>query len=414
MTRWLIVGGGTAGCVLASRLSEDARHHVTLVEAGPAELGPPATTYLDDLAVPDALWEGLTASDGDAIERPYPQGRGLGGSSAVNGSVISGGELDQYRRWGWTDLSAARGGHRITTEVVAIEQLGPIDRALLGSARDGARATLSRRAGARVSAADAYLVPAVRKRSNLDILSDTVVDRVLTDRRKATDIVTVAGDRLDADRVVCTAGAIHTPALLLRSGITVAGLGVGLTDHPSRTIEVALRPDASADPQSLVTGAVVRRGPIEIVAMNHLGRDRAGTAALLVGLLRTSRRGSVRLHPDRPDDPNAPPVIDFGRLDDPADVRRLSDGVALAQRLLSSPSFVDIIDGFAVGSGYGGYAHASSSCRMGMVVDRRGAVVGYEKLFVADASVFPEIPASGTFLPVVLLAERLAHMWRTE
>ena len=415
MTHWLIVGGGTSGCVLASRLSEDTDSHVTLVEAGPARSdqpgpGPSSVSYLDDLTAADAVWPGLLVCDGDDAQRAYPQGRGLGGSSAINGMVLSGSDLPQYEAWGWTGLVAARRNVQIPTEVVPFEQLGPVDRALLGSARDGQRATLSRATGIRVSTADAYLKD-MRKRRNLDVLTDTIVARVLTNGKKASGVVTAGGDRLEADRVVCSAGAIHTPALLLRSGIDAAGIGDGLTDHPSRIIEISLKPDSSADPQSLVTGAAVRRGRVEVVAMNHLGRDRAATAALFVGLLVTSRRGSVRLDARAADDPTLSPLVDFGRLDDADDVRGLAEGVRLAQRLLASPSFAPVIEGFTVGSGYGGYAHASSSCRMGTVVDQRGAVVGYDGLYICDASVFPEIPASGTYLPVVLLAERLAALW---
>ena len=411
MTHWLVIGGGTAGCVVAARLSEDPNRHVTLIEAGPALVRRAGFSYLDDLAAGGALWPGLEVSDGDGSRRPYPQGRGLGGSSSINGTVLSGGALPQYAEWGWTGLVAARSRLALPGETVRIEQLGPVDRALLGSARDGQRVTLSRSAGTRVSTADAYLRSATR-RTNLDVVTDTVIERVLTNGRVATGVVTADGDRIAADRVVCSAGAIHTPAVLLRSGVVTHGVGEGLADHPSRMIEIALKPDGSADPSSNVTGAAMRRGRIELVALNHLGCGHPGVAALFVGLLRTSRRGRVRLDPDRGDDPSAPPHVDFGRLDDPDDARWLADGVELGKRLLMAPSFDPIIDGFEVGEGYAGYAHASSSCRMGVVVDRRGAVVGYEGLYVCDASVFPEIPASGTYLPTVLLAERLAALWR--
>ena len=411
MTHWLVVGGGTAGCVVAARLGEDEGSHVTLVEAGPIDAGAAAASYLDDLAVPQLVWPGLLASDGGSGSRPYPQGRGLGGSGLVNGPVLSGADLPQYDEWGWTGLVAARSRLRIPAERVAIDQLGPVDRALLGSARDGERAVLSRRAGRRVTTADAYLPPA-RRSSNIEIVSETHVARVTTDNRRATGIVTARGDRVAADRVVCAAGAIHTPALLLRSGVVTVGIGDSLTDHPSRSITLAVRPDARSGPDSLVTGAVVRRGRIEVVSLNHLGSQQAGGAALLVGLLRTERRGSVRLDPERADDPMAPPVVDFGRLDDPDDRRWLDDGVALATRILAGPGFDDILDGFEVSDDSGGYAHATSTCRMGPVVDQRGAVRGYENLFVSDASVFPEIPASGTYLPTILLAERLAALWR--
>ena len=411
MTHWLVVGGGTAGCVLTARLGEDAGNHVTLVEAGPAGAGTAAVSYLDDLAAPQLLWPGLMVRDGDGDPRPYPQGRGLGGSGLVNGTVLSGGDLPQYDEWGWTGLVAARSRLQVPSERVGIEHLGPVDRALLGSTRDGERAVLSRRAGRRVTTADAYL-GARPGRSNVDLVGNTHVARVTTDHGRATGIVTMGGDRISADRVVCAAGAIHTPALLLRSGIATPGIGESLTDHPSRSIELAVRPDAQSDPHSLVTGAALRRGRVEIVALNHLGAQRPGAAALLVGLLRTARRGTVRLDPERPDDPTAPPVVDFGWLDAPDDRRWLEDGVALATRILAAPAFDHILEGFEVGHGFGGYAHATSTCRMGTVVDARGALIGYENLFVCDASVFPEIPASGTYLPTVLLAERLVALWR--
>ena len=409
MTHWLVVGGGTAGCVVAARLAAAPANHVTLVEAGPAGAGTAALAYLDDLAAPELVWPGLVVRDGDETTRPYPQGRGLGGSGLVNGAVLSGADLPQYDEWGWTGLVAARGRMRLPRERVAIEQLGPIDRALLGSARDGERAVLSRRDGRRVTTADVYL-PTPRP-PNLGVLEKTHVARVTTDRHRATGVETAGGERIAADRVVCAAGAIHTPALLLRSGITTEGIGRSLSDHPSRSIDLVLKPDASSDPRALVTGAALRRGRIEVVALNHLGAQRPGTAALLVGLLRTTRRGQVRLDPDRPDDPMAPPVVDFGRLDDPDDRRWLDDGVALATRILAAPAFDGILDAFDVGAGFGGYAHATSTCRMGTVVDGTGAVRGYERLFVCDASVFPDVPASGTYVPTVLLAERLAALW---
>ena len=97
MTHWVIVGGGTAGCVVAARLSENDGDHVTVVEAGP-DRQPQAVSYLDDLDRPGALWDGLVASDGGTQQRRYPQGRGLGGSSAVSGGVLSGSEDDTLRR----------------------------------------------------------------------------------------------------------------------------------------------------------------------------------------------------------------------------------------------------------------------------------------------------------------------------
>jgi choline dehydrogenase-like flavoprotein len=120
----------------------------------------------------------------------------------------------------------------------------------------------------------------------------------------------------------------------------------------------------------------------------------------------------VRLPPDRPDDPAAPPRVDFGTLGAP-DIVRLAAGMTMAHELLDAPPFTDAVADVRVVEGFGGYAHATSTCAIGTVADERGAVSGYEGLFVGDAAALPTLPACGPYLPVVLLAEHLARTWRT-
>jgi choline dehydrogenase-like flavoprotein len=390
MPHWLIVGGGTAGCVLASLLTEDARNHVTLVEAG-SDRGPRSPSYLDDLFAPGALWEGLEVTDGGGPSRPYPQGRGIGGSSAVSGGVLSGGD--------GTDL-----GQILGRRSIGAHETGQIDRALLGAATDATTVTV-----ATTSVADAYLARATG-RPNVDVLTDTAIARIDLRARRASGVVTAAGERLDADRVVCAAGAIHTPALLLRSGVDTPGVGAGLADHPGRTVDLLLRADTEGDAHALVTGAVLRRGSIEIVAMNHLGPDVPGKAALLVGLLDAERRGTVRLDPLHGEDPAIEPLVDFGPLAG-NDAGLLAEGIGLARELAASETFRDVVDAAVVADGLSGYAHATSTCAIGTVADEHGAVFGYGGLYVADSSALTASPGSGTLLPVVALAERLAHRW---
>jgi choline dehydrogenase len=224
-------------------------------------------------------------------------------------------------------------------------------------------------------------------------------------------VIDAGGEAIAADRVVLAAGAIHSPVLLLRSGVAVAGVGEGLRDHVGRVVELTLDGAGDIDAHGLVTGVVLRRGVIEVVAMNHLGPQRLGRAALLVGLLANQRRGTVRLNAQQPDDPTAAPAVDFGPLRG-ADAVRLASGVEMVEELLTTAPFADIVADARVVDEFGGYAHATSTCAIGTVVDEHGAVIGYEDLFVADASVLPVTPPSGTYLPVVLLAERLAGAWR--
>ena len=280
---------------------------------------------------------------------------------------------------------------------------------MLAAASDATVAGLARRGGERLTTATAYLGVA-RDRVNLDIVTGGLVERVILAGRRATGVALSDGTLLHADRVVCAAGAIFTPALLMRSGVQVGGLGEGLRDHVGKVVELTLRAADGTVNHELVTGAVLRRGAIEMVAMNHLGSASPGHAALLVGLLVNQRRGSVRLAADRPDDPTAPPAMDFGHLGD-ADAVRLAAGVTLAEELVGKAPFTDVVSDARVLDGFGGYAHATSTCAAGIVVDEHGAVSGYDELFVGDASVLPSLPACGTYLPVVLLAERLAATW---
>lgn len=436
---WVVVGGGSAGCVVASRLSEDPTRRVTLVEAGPdlVEGAVPVeidgASFFEALDVPERTYPDLLASHVDpGIRRRYPRGRGLGGSSAVNAMVMLRGDADLYRSWGWDDADDAWRRANLPTQEAADSELGAVDRALLGADPAACRASLARRDGVRVTAAETMLWP-VRQRPNLTIRTGCEASRVVLRGRRAVGVELADGTRIDADRVVLCAGAVHSPALLLRSGVDTAGVGEGLQDHPSAAFTLALHPDAVADPTSLAIGALLTRGDIQFLPMNHLGRAAPGFGLLMVALMRpTGRAGTVRLRGDAPD---AEPIVDFNLLRDPRDLAVLVDGVRQTLELLRSPAFEQIVDATdgvfidAIGTrsttldsdaaierwlrtSTGDYVHASSSCAMGRVVDDDGAVNGYESLFVCDASVFPSIPDVNTHAPTTMLAERLAARWR--
>jgi choline dehydrogenase-like flavoprotein len=165
--------------------------------------------------------------------------------------------------------------------------------------------------------------------------------------------------------------------------------------------------------------------------MNHLGSDDAvqGLGVLMAAVMRPhGRSGIVRLASR---DPMEHPEVRFNLLHDPRDIDRMVDGARLAMELFDGPGFVEAVarvniddQGTAVGAlddddtlrswaiaAGGDYVHASGTCAMGRVVDRTGAVIGYESLYVCDASVFPSIPDVNTHLPTTMLAERLVAMW---
>jgi 5-(hydroxymethyl)furfural/furfural oxidase len=430
-----VVGAGSAGCVLAGRLSADPGRSVVLVEAGPdlgsddlaGPIGGP--DFLAALDTADRTYPSLVATrvtGGPAV--PYRRGRGVGGSSAVNAMVALRGDAELYRSWGWHDAESAWAALSLPEEEVADAELGVVDRALLAAAPDAERARLTRRNGRRVTSAEASLWPALA-RENLAVRSDSPVDRILFDGRRVAGVRLVGGEVLGADRVVLAAGAIHSPAILLRSEVDTPGVGIGLQDHPSAPLTLQLRHGCADAPGGLAVGSLVQRDPWQFLPMNHLGPSAPGFGLLMAALMRPrGRAGTVRLASD---DPTVEPSVDFALLDDPRDVASLVAGVRSALDLLAAPAFREIVEQVVVDAfgtteaalrddraierwlrgAIGDYVHASSTCAMGTVVDADGCLIGYHGVFVCDASVFPSIPNVNTHLPTTMLAERLSARW---
>jgi choline dehydrogenase len=455
----IVVGGGTAGCVLAARLSEEPERTVCLVEAGP-DYGHYAggrwpSDMLDAHTLPMShLWE--TEPD----DRSASRARILGGSSAHNACLVVWGSADDYDEWGedWTfaelEPYLRRAEASIRTRTDRTDDLSPFHRALLEA---GPRIGLPRLAdfndldatvgiapapvnalgAVRWNTAFAYLDNA-RSRPNLTIAPETLVDRVEIATGRAVRVVSDSG-RLTADTVIVAAGAYGSPALLLRSGIGPQAhlsrlgvgviedlpVGVGLADHPGAGIEWS--PAAAHVPKqgpAFATSLLVRarsdscpKGTWDLHFLPWLEEaDEGWRTSAVVYLLKPDSRGSVTL---RSPDPRVPPAIDHGFLSETHDLDRLSSGVALIRTLAEQagcgrelrPGDNELLDTY-LRREVRGIFHPTGTCAIGAVVDTRGAVLGLDGLVVADASIMPTIPRANTNLSTIAVAERIADWLR--
>ncbi len=368
------------------------------------------------------------------------RGRGIGGSSAINALVALPGDPDDYDEWayrygcagwGWVDVGEWFGRIPIPLLPAAPDELGPMNRALLAADPVATTVPLTRSTdGRRASVNDVYLEPA-RRRTNLTIRGDALVDRVLWDGRAAAGVRLADGNEVEAGTVVVCAGAIHSPAILMRSDVDRSGIGANLHDHPAFPIPFALhtadaRPHPAAPPGDVpLPIAVVARHTsgaephdLQVLAMDGADPQRPELAVLMVALMRVHSRGSVRLASN---DPLDDPVVSFEMLSDERDWPPLRRGIVRAEALLARAAFTAIGDVLAhdssdagVLAAVGDYVHAAGSCRMGppddagAVVDPYCRVIGYQGLFVCDASVMPNAPRVNTHLPTVMIAERVA------
>jgi choline dehydrogenase len=291
---YVIVGAGSAGCVLANRLSADPQTRVVLIEAGPRDTNPlihiPAG-YMKLMDHKRLTWgyyaEPDPGTNGRAIL--YPRGRVLGGSSSINGMIYVRGQPEDFdhwaqlgnRGWSWDDVLPyfkkaedweggedefhGKGGPLLTSHtadkpelcriiIEAGKEIGldyheDVNHLPPGAGDNIGWVQQTRRGRRRQSAARTYLRPAL-KRPNLEVVTDALVHRIRFDGNRATAVEFARGgalERADAAReVIVAAGAVGSPHLLQLSGVgdpdhlgrvgipvqhALPGVGKNLQDH---------------------------------------------------------------------------------------------------------------------------------------------------------------------------------------
>ncbi|WP_238421333.1 mycofactocin system GMC family oxidoreductase MftG [Gordonia sp. 'Campus'] len=427
----VIVGAGSAGCVLAEKLSRDDSRSVVLLERGPASLPGPADRDLRRLPIHDGAPYAVRHETDLGLAAP--RGAALGGSSAVNGGYFLRWHPGDFASWptGWDLETVAAAyeeldgpGGTMGVEPVSDDELGDAGaaferywspRADVRAAEDRwpvtgvNRVVMNRTGPTRRSAADAYLATAL-SRPNLVLVPDCPVGRLEVVRGRTVTGVRAGQLTVTAGEVILAAGTLGTAGILLRSeleAIDPARTGQ-LAAGEHRGLAVSYRRRSPADPgvvlptvlhtdddleircyrddfASFIDGVPPSRPMVEVTAMRSAPMRIVATPT------------GVRLEFDDPD---------------PATTATMGEGAQRVVEMLRAPEFADIVvpGSVTVASRPGFSQHAWGSMPMGTRTDWLGGVYGTHGLRIVDGSVLPSGGHSGPHATIMMMACRIGDL----
>lgn len=469
----VVVGGGSCGSVVASRLSEDPSCTVVVLESGPGfrTVDDVPAEVLDAHVLPvgpGSPWiDRYPAELTPSISREIARGRILGGSGAVNGAYFIRARPADFSRWPdfWSfdavlpyfrvsendadfggDVHGASGpmpvsrvkqgaSSKITDMFVdaalaagfaadpdkndpnSSGGVGPVPRNIFGSVR--------------TNAALAYLIPSML-RQNLTVLDRTTVLGVTFEGMRASGVTMLRNGEVShmrAGKVVLSAGAVRTPQLLMLSGIgpskqaaefdipVVADhprVGQGFSDHPEIGVYYKFSEES---PAASPIEAVLHVDDLEIRPYSS-PFDRMipglpiGDPMFGIGLMRSEARGHISLLSN---DPADAPMVRYRYLESGVDRSAMGVGLDLVDELMSAVVPMASVAGDRLTGRLGTSLHLSGSCAMGddgSVLDDHLRVRGVEDLYVVDTSAFPVVPTRGPHATAIMLAERASDIVR--